>query len=98
NADPHSFPTRRSSDLEVDQNRALTLVDQLDELLAELRRGVDVDLPLDGQNRPAVAFLDVKPKIHVRSLRALRRTDTAILRSGPRSEEHTSELQSLAYL
>src|SRR5438309_699284 len=57
--------------LEVDQDRALTLVDQLDELLAELRCGVDVDFSLYRQDGPAVAFLDVKPKIHVRSLRAL---------------------------
>src|SRR5581483_2662842 len=46
---------------EVDQGRALTRVAQLDELLAELGRGVDVDLALDGQDGPAVAFFDVKP-------------------------------------
>src|SRR5690348_66468 len=46
---------------EVDQDRALTLVDQLDELLAELGGGIDVDLALDGQDGPAVAFLDVEP-------------------------------------
>ena len=46
---------------EVDQDRALTLVDQLDELLAELGRRVDVDLALHGQDGPTVALLDVKP-------------------------------------
>ena len=45
---------------EVDQDRALTLVDQLDELLAELRCRVDVDFALHGQDGPAIAFLDVK--------------------------------------
>src|SRR5687768_3585518 len=66
---------------EVDQDRALTLVDQLDQLLAELWCRVDVDLALHRQDGPTVAFFDVKPKIHVRSLRALRRA-AAILTPG----------------
>src|SRR5258705_10509769 len=66
--------------LEVDQDRALTLVDQLDELLAELGCGVDVDLALHRQDGPAVVFLDVKPEIHVRSLRV---SFPSILLRGP---------------
>src|SRR5687767_5012022 len=46
---------------EVDQDLTLALVDQLNQLLAELGRRVDVDFTLYRQDRPAVALLDVKP-------------------------------------
>src|SRR5439155_24424972 len=50
--------------LEVDDDLVLALADQLDEPLAEARRGVDVDLTLDGQHGPTVAIGDVETEIH----------------------------------
>src|SRR2546423_1308758 len=44
---------------EVDDDPALTRVDQLDELFPQLGRRVDVDLPLDGKHGETVALHDV---------------------------------------
>src|SRR5205823_8326688 len=94
---PHPFPTRRSSDLAwARQNRALfrsdvpDLVGETDDAPARRRRV---------QHRRGARRLSGP-----RARRAVRRLDSA--RAPPpvtmalraRSEEHTSELQSLAYL
>src|SRR5207245_1959655 len=49
---------------EVDDDLVLALADELDEALAEPRRGVDVDLPPDGEHGPAVPLVDIQAEIH----------------------------------
>src|SRR5687767_15798725 len=88
------FPTRRSSDL------ARLLLDRPDE----------VDVPRDVAGRLDVAVHDGRRGRHAEAMRSgddldpganvdlLVREDLAHLVVEDRSEEHTSELQSLAYL
>src|SRR5205085_11412261 len=50
---------------EVDDDAVLALADQLDQLLPETRRGVDVDFSLHGQHRVRrMAVVDVEPELH----------------------------------
>src|SRR5207249_10914127 len=82
---PHSFPTRRSSDLAG----ALD-----DPALAALYRGL-----LAAEARHHQTYVDlatrVAPEPQVRArLRALAAHEASVLAAAPRSEEHTSELQS----
>src|SRR3546814_10092634 len=88
----HSFPTRSASELApgVGQDRKAQLV--LAHRLAAVRRS----LRRDGDERGAQR-LEVRPRgfeglqFHV----AVRAPDTAVEADHQRSEEHTSELQSL---
>src|SRR5205823_10277303 len=93
-ADLHSFPTRRSSDLhwpdEADHRRALRPI------LAEAAGWPVTVRLLDFANDKVPPFLFGGPA-GLAALLADRDALTAQLRA-IRSEEHTSELQSLAYL
>src|SRR5205823_11772154 len=92
----HSFPTRRSSDLFADVvTRAVELLD------------VGLRAMMDPIARPGIAADDVKISESLIAGALLRREPAFQQRQRPRlgfeaersrSEEHTSELQSLAYL
>src|SRR5205823_13230957 len=92
----HSFPTRRSSDLRAGgADRPLRISyfgDSLtadDHITNELRHKLQSDL---GDGGPGFVFA-VPPHPFCQH-----RAVTRIVGGGWRSEEHTSELQSLAYL
>src|SRR5205823_13471422 len=80
--DLHSFPTRRSSDLELPE-----LLDG-DEPRAHPVAGVAA-----GADQPGVALAGLEHRVGRPGLRVVVQRDLDV-----RSEEHTSELQSLAYL
>src|SRR5205823_13739287 len=83
--DLHSFPTRRSSDLVLEAEFDRRLVAHLDELFQlRLEQLADFLAGLVGRLPPVGQFGGLQ--------------DLANFRVGVRSEEHTSELQSLAYL
>ena len=70
-ADQHAQPGRVQEvhPFEVDDDLAMALADQLDELLAQPRRAVHVDLTLDRENRErrsAVVYL--QPELHEKIL------------------------------
>src|SRR3954463_6487273 len=50
--------------LHVDHQLVVTVTDELGDLVAELRRRVDVDLPADGDNRATVHLAGLQRKIH----------------------------------
>src|SRR5205823_9231296 len=81
--DLHSFPTRRSSDLDARPARRLPLVREPE--LHGRARAADGEVAADRLHAPSVSL--------VRDLGRDRRDRRRL-----RSEEHTSELQSLAYL
>src|SRR5205823_12304364 len=85
---PHSFPTRRSSDL---PQRAPGYVDALPERVRS-KQNPRACLPEASQQVVALPFAlhEQGPPAADRAAHRLRRP--------ARSEEHTSELQSLAYL
>src|SRR5205823_12166869 len=90
--DLHSFPTRRSSDL----NPALGMQVPLP-MHAQVRGGKNVDgLVMEWM------FVDLKPGQLSKLVKAkkveLQLGDATFEFTDDRSEEHTSELQSLAYL
>src|SRR5205823_6957694 len=96
--DLHSFPTRRSSDLLSGSGPVVLVVDNgwaaaaqwsartymIERLIAEA----------EGQSRPLL----IAPTANPTKALSLRIEAPAAARSTARSEEHTSELQSLAYL
>src|SRR5205823_15029327 len=88
---PPSFPTRRSSDLDIRQDRPSALT----------RRPKRQAHAAHGNGWLGVSTSVVR-RIHVSSRNAHQRLPQigAPITAGPfyRSEEHTSELQSLAYL
>src|SRR5205823_10805608 len=91
---PHSFPTRRSSDL--DESNQLR-----DAAVRRFRQGAKVDFLYNIYNAHTGAGV-VRPQLQTQ-VRLFR--DGQAVFTGPllsydagRSEEHTSELQSLAYL
>src|SRR5205823_13302063 len=86
---PHSFPTRRSSDLLFNKDMAAAL-----ECLPR-EFGVEV---VAGANHNQIDFVIVDQCLCAGH--QLRETETSsdLVSRYPRSEEHTSELQSLAYL
>src|SRR5205823_1563588 len=61
--DAESGRVQEVDPLEVDHDPVLAFADQLDQPLAETRRGVDVDLPAHGQDGVTVSFCDVEPEI-----------------------------------
>src|SRR5205823_10860946 len=92
----HAVPTRRSSDLDL----RIGVPDAADE--AEDARVVASLLVADGQWAAAEGLLrevieraeaDERPLLQAEATR-----DLSMVLRGTRSEEHTSELQSLAYL
>src|SRR5205823_7095824 len=88
---PHSFPTRRSSDLKEGGHRLeLGGVDRTRVPRRRLHRGRDQQL---GRQRPPLADDDRPGGQVAEPLVPARDEDRH-----HRSEEHTSELQSLAYL
>src|SRR5205823_14680406 len=82
----HSFPTRRSSDLHRREHRRL--------LRGTLRRDVRPCEPL----RPRCASSGRQRPDALRTSGTWSPRRAPADRGQPRSEEHTSELQSLAYL
>src|SRR5205823_9515814 len=94
----HSFPTRRSSDLVAIGRRGETGFDHVDAQALELLR--DAHLLFVGHRRAgallAVAQRGVENDQMIGHAASCNATHGA--RFLPRSEEHTSELQSLAYL
>src|SRR5205823_12698582 len=82
----HSFPTRRSSDLEREQELALALCARRVDGLVVIPAGDDHRY-LEPEIRAGVATVFVD--------RPAGKIDADVVL---RSEEHTSELQSLAYL
>src|SRR3546814_4042969 len=99
---PHSFPPRRSSDLEVAPPRR-TRPDHVVAavLLAERgnvkrrRQARILDLPVEERLARAVREqLEQRPNLHPRP-RCRQRQHPELRRLRIRSEEHTSELQSL---
>src|SRR5205823_13231781 len=90
--DVHSFPTRRSSDL-VEGDGAVEDVEGLGEG-AVVVAGVGGEwLGGGGQQVPAVEAV-----VAVGGGAGGQQADAGAVADGERSEEHTSELQSLAYL
>src|SRR5205823_14565807 len=91
---PPSFPTRRSSDL-WDSSRDYNASGELERIEATLLAINSAD---DERNPPELGVLEreMKRVKHGRIFLIPASADTA--GHGTRSEEHTSELQSLAYL
>src|SRR5205814_8532147 len=85
NRDLHSFPTRRSSDLEAGstalQELAFTIYDGVEYVEWALRRGLNVD-----EFAPRLSFFFNSHNDFFEEIAKFR------------SEEHTSELQSLRHL
>src|SRR5205823_6852734 len=82
----HSFPTRRSSDLPVES--AVTDIEMIESLAPQPDLGMNLYAP---QSEPGILHF----KIYRRGSRVPLSDSLPMLE---RSEEHTSELQSLAYL
>src|SRR5205823_14401650 len=83
---PHSFPTRRSSDLQQ---------------LAAEERGPHLHVVPDEEVQPVELGADHHARLSIRfhhGRGAVRHARAGWNRMERRSEEHTSELQSLAYL
>src|SRR5207253_11159697 len=92
---PHSFPTRRSSDLEANddgqpQSRVLRPRVEADELIAAA-------VLLDGDSHPGNAE-QAAPNLEVPPVIGAAVQNGATFGSQLRSEEHTSELQSRGHL
>ena len=62
--DPEPGRVEELDPVEVDDDVVATVVDQLDELLAQPGRGGDIDLAGDGDDRPAVALGHPYRQIH----------------------------------
>src|SRR5205823_12955503 len=87
----HSFPTRRSSDLAIQGE--IECDEELFESLRDLRKKL-----ADERDVPAyIVFSDVSLRQMARDYPSREEQFSRISGVG-RSEEHTSELQSLAYL
>src|SRR5205823_8823312 len=97
NLDLHSFPTRRSSDLVMGLMGALNILAAILPSSETVLRGVRSWLPLEVSqgSRTLMLFTGVALLQVTRNL--ARRKELAWW-IAVRSEEHTSELQSLAYL
>src|SRR5205823_14644565 len=80
----HSFPTRRSSDLAPSTGRGIPKSDWIE---------ADAIIAGEGEAKTAFSLLKTKYGIQYRLIRFIH-----WLQTRKRSEEHTSELQSLAYL
>src|SRR5205823_10512815 len=93
----HSFPTRRSSDLETLRKRGVRVVEPGDGYLA---------CGMSGPGRLAENEAIVAAVMEALGASQELAGETVLITAGPtrekidpvRSEEHTSELQSLAYL
>src|SRR5205823_9272236 len=85
---PPSFPTRRSSDLFAAMPEVALVLGNEEKLSAEVWRRQH-----DAPDRASFG-LAAEEKISVNDIMAVTQTATHLVRS----EEHTSELQSLAYL
>src|SRR3546814_4018745 len=79
----HSFPTRRSSDLIGEQ------------IECAVRRSQPVEAGLRQPLQQQRAILGIAVHVGVELMTAIEHRDRRVLRQGRRSEEHTSELQSL---
>src|SRR5205823_10651864 len=94
---PHSFPTRRSSDLDIVKTRGEKVstveVESVLHALAGVKQAAVVGVPDDllGEAVRAYVVLDGNAGLTQEDILRFARTKL-------RSEEHTSELQSLAYL
>src|SRR5205823_13809352 len=93
----HSFPTRRSSDLELRARELSNLIRRNGTGNGEARLSVNVEHP-----GSALLSREVRgQESHFRKggrCQDARRSRSSALHRSLRSEEHTSELQSLAYL
>src|SRR5205823_14928115 len=87
----HSFPTRRSSDLPTYPDGA-AILKQLQSLNPDMWKANNMEMP-DYRDFPA---LPIKTTISMGDKQVT--TTLVTIKQEPRSEEHTSELQSLAYL
>src|SRR5207249_10262196 len=89
-----SFPTRRSSDLEVAHKGIRELLEAADELIADVRRPkmewTKVEAPADLVARVKAL---AEPRI-AEALNLPEKAERAQALAALRSEEHTSELQS----
>ena len=65
--------------VQVDDELVVALADQIDEQLAEPRRGLDIDLALDGDDLDAVLAVVTQLQIHQSSSRNARRHRSARL-------------------
>src|SRR5205823_15044056 len=94
--DLHSFPTRRSSDLvavlTADEGVHAAAMDKVLTRQDWRGKGWSGSVPVQGLHHPQA------PVAAVARVGAVRRIRCDAGRAVPRSEEHTSELQSLAYL
>src|SRR5205823_14846700 len=92
-----SFPTRRSSDLFRALDLALEILKQrglTDNVAVELNMGTQsADRMVGEPTTPTQFYFDAFRKIAGKVV-----DSTPLLNEARRSEEHTSELQSLAYL
>src|SRR5205823_9710157 len=91
----HTFPTRRSSDLKATRN-FLNSIDEASEANAKVR-DLDIILSKLSTYKPDLSMeerISGIKETRESQLQAARRQTIAL----QRSEEHTSELQSLAYL
>src|SRR5205823_9892460 len=91
----HSFPTRRSSDL--GSAIALNLLFDLPLPIGVLLTGFDV-LPLLSLQNRGVRVLEALVITLIATVGLCFLFEIILARPNMRSEEHTSELQSLAYL
>src|SRR5205823_14615811 len=94
----HSFPTRRSSDLLSRGLQRLGLVGRIRDVGESLAVDLLQDLSQVGLDRIGVAPGEVRQGLGKRSALLLVEVAHREEDPGQRSEEHTSELQSLAYL
>src|SRR5205823_13333031 len=96
--DLHSFPTRRSSDLSPANRFVADFIGETNWLPAEVQRRSDDEVIVKTDfgefHAPPDAKLSVKQKVWM----GFRPEAVEMGADRHRSEEHTSELQSLAYL
>src|SRR5205823_12612116 len=95
--DLHSFPTRRSSDLPVGGMAVAVAPDAVGDIEAGAGADVAADVEQPGRIGYVAADADVAAVLERHARRRARVDEPQVVRE-ERSEEHTSELQSLAYL
>src|SRR5205814_9454450 len=92
----HSFPTRRSSDLEMDMPRII-VVNRMDRDRADKERVLESLRAAFGRQVVPV-FLPIGSERNLTGVVDLVTMKSYTYTMGGRSEEHTSELQSLRHL